>query len=365
MSLLLNSILQNNELQLCVGHTQEQDETVFELYSKVTNSQPLTLFDKHFVVNKNVWVTDNTLNEYPNANSHYLVDNKVYLCIQNNNGELSTVKPTGTSVFNFQTADGYVWRYLFTVQTDDHLNHIRVSTDLDKPSVKNAIARPYNYDLSGITFDSEPVTSVGTLNGTGAVVEIDYTDSTATNLRVTAGGSNYNPQDYILVTEDVTGDGATIDYSVIDGAVVINSFTPGGNYVNPKIHVIGDGTGAEITSSVEAGSFNNIEVSAGGTEYTWAKLVIAPSENSFVTPIVLESPNGFGFEPQVDIKNKSLMVAKSFTVEADANINFIMLTSIATSNEYPHIYTVNNINNKILSNNSDNLIQVIIDEAIC
>lgn len=365
MSLLLNSILHNNELQLCVGHTENSDDTDFELYSKVSDTQPISLFDKHFVVSKNVWATDTALNEYPSNDSHYLVDNKVYLCVQNNNGGVSSVKPTGTSVFNYQTTDGYVWRYLFTVQTDDHINHIRVSTDLDKPSVKNAIARPHEYDLSDIVFDTEPVTSVHSENGSGAVIELDYAETAATNLRVTTGGSNYHPQDYLMVTESATGEGATIDYSIVDGAIVINSFTPGGNYVTPKIHVVGDGTGAIIDVTVSAGSIETVVATDGGTDYTWAKLVIAPSENSFVSAIVLESPNGFGFEPNVDIKNKSLMVAKTFTVESDININFIMLTSTTTSNEYPHIYTVNNINNKILSNNSDNLIQVIIDEAIC
>lgn len=365
MSLLLNSILHNNELQLCVGYTETTGDTDLELYGKVSDAQLITLFDKHFVVNKNVWATDTALNEYPSNDSHYVADNKVYLCVQNNNNGVSTVKPTGTSIFNYQTSDGYVWRYLFTVQTDDHINHIRVSTDLDKPSVKNAIARPYTYDLTGIVFNTSPITNVYSENGSGAVIELDYASTAATNLRITTGGSNYNPQDYLLVTEDATGEGAVIDYDIIDGSIVINSFTPGGNYITPKIHVVGDGTDAIIDVTVSAGSIDTVVATNGGTGYTWAKLVIAPSENSFASAIVLESPNGFGFEPNVDIRNKSLMVAKTFTVAADININFIMLTSTTKTNEYPYIYTVNNINNKILSNNSDNLIQVIIDEVIC
>jgi len=362
MSLLLNSILQNNEMQLCVGHTEIDTDTDFELYDKVTFTQPVSVFDKHFVVAKNTWVTDTALNQFPSDDSHYLVNNKVYLCVQNNNGVISTVEPAGTSIFNFETTDGYVWRYLFTMETDEHINHIRVSTNIDKPSVKNAIARAFDYDLSAVAFNTKPIVSAVSESGTGAVIEFDYAGTAVTGLKVTTGGSYYNPTDYILVSEDAAGDGATIDYSIVGGSIVINSFTPGGNYVEPTVHVVGDGSGATISSTVVAGSFDTITVTTSGADYTWAELVIAPSVNSYVSTIVLETPNGFGYSPRIDISNSSLMVAKTFTVVADSHINFIMITSKTNTNEYPHIYTVNNINNKILSNNSDNLVQVIIDE---
>lgn len=364
MSLLLNSILQNSEIQMCAGYTEKATNTPFELYDKVLYKQPVTLFDKHYIVDKNTWINDEVLNEYPNANSHYLVDNKVYLCIQNNSGVISTVKPTGTSIFNYQTEDGYVWRYLFTVQTDDHINHIRVTSNIVKPSIKNAIAKTEVYDISSVTFATKPVTSVITESGSGCIFDFDYALDKVTNFKVSTGGSHYHPNDVVLVTEEALGNDASVDYSIVEGAIVINSFVPGGNYVEPVIHVVGDGTGAIVTSTVVSGSFATVEATNAGTGYTWAKLIIAPSTNSFVSKIVLEAPNGFGYEPRLDIKNSTLMLSKVFNVETDTNINFVLLTSKTITNEYPEIYTVNNINNKILSNNSDNLLQVIIDEAI-
>lgn len=42
-------------------------------------------------------------------------DFNVYKCLDNNNGALSTVKPTGTPVEAIKTTDGYVWKFLYNV----------------------------------------------------------------------------------------------------------------------------------------------------------------------------------------------------------------------------------------------------------
>lgn len=42
-------------------------------------------------------------------------DFNVYKCLDNNNGALSTVKPTGTPVEAIKTSDGYVWKFLYNV----------------------------------------------------------------------------------------------------------------------------------------------------------------------------------------------------------------------------------------------------------
>ena len=39
----------------------------------------------------------------------------VYKCLDNNNGGTSTVEPTGTSTTILATADGYKWKYIYTL----------------------------------------------------------------------------------------------------------------------------------------------------------------------------------------------------------------------------------------------------------
>lgn len=48
----------------------------------------------------------------------------VYKCISNSNRTESTVKPTGTSVVSFQTPDGYIWKYMYTIKTEDAFRYM-------------------------------------------------------------------------------------------------------------------------------------------------------------------------------------------------------------------------------------------------
>ena len=56
------------------------------------------------------------------TNSYYVLteDNQVYICLQQGKSvtgtaNASTVKPTGTVAKPFKTADGYVWKFLFSL----------------------------------------------------------------------------------------------------------------------------------------------------------------------------------------------------------------------------------------------------------
>ena len=46
-------------------------------------------------------------------------DDHVYKCIFNNSNAQSTTKPTGTSTSAIETADGYIWKFMFKVEASD------------------------------------------------------------------------------------------------------------------------------------------------------------------------------------------------------------------------------------------------------
>jgi hypothetical protein len=78
--------------------------TVYDMYDHdITSTNPAysgatSLFQSNFYV-----VTD---------------EFKVYKCLFNNNNQASTVKPTSTSTSAVQLGDGYVWKYMYTIDTD-------------------------------------------------------------------------------------------------------------------------------------------------------------------------------------------------------------------------------------------------------
>ena len=89
------------------------------------------------VVNNNVWTTNSVYTQYDNtSNSLYTNSNfyvvtppsvvgapyQFYVCINNANGSPSTVEPTLVQPTTFTTADGYSWRYITSISTEDYNN---------------------------------------------------------------------------------------------------------------------------------------------------------------------------------------------------------------------------------------------------
>ena len=90
--LLFGKLIGNTDVQFLIPRYNWTSNTV---YSQYDPSDP-TLYDKQFYV-----LTD----QY-----------SVYKCIFNNYGANSTVKPTLTTASgNFKTADGYIWKYMYTI----------------------------------------------------------------------------------------------------------------------------------------------------------------------------------------------------------------------------------------------------------
>jgi hypothetical protein len=117
--------------------------------------------DVSFVVPRNNW-TANTVYVAYNQNDanlyskdfYVLTDSfEVYKCIDNNNGANSTVKPSLTATSGvFKTGDGYVWKYMYTV---DPASNTKFTTTSYIPIVPNTAvqgnATPGSVDVIKIT----------------------------------------------------------------------------------------------------------------------------------------------------------------------------------------------------------------------
>jgi len=111
-------------------------------------------------------------------------ENNVYKCISNNNGAASTVKPSGTSTSFISTADGYVWKFLYTLS----------DTDLLKFFTADYMATDENLDVATISIP-------GTID----------------NIIITNPGNNFISANNIEVT--IKGDGR----NAVVGSVVLNA----------------------------------------------------------------------------------------------------------------------------------------------
>jgi hypothetical protein len=131
-------------------------------------------------------------------------DYNVYKCLFNAGGTASTTKPTGVSTLQFTTADGYIWKYMYTVTTSNALkfltnDYIPVQTltsddgsdqwDVQQAAINGAI-HVIKVTAGGSGYATAPAVTI-TGDGTGATANSTITANVVTAVTVTNVGTGY------------------------------------------------------------------------------------------------------------------------------------------------------------------------------
>ena len=184
-----------------------------------------------------VKTVNNGINLWASTTLFYVLSstNNVYKCMSNNGGAASTVEPSGTSNAEYQTGDGYWWKYMYSLTTAQ-------ITDF-------------------LTADFMPV-------ATNSTVSANAVDGEIRQYKIMNAGAGYNPGSYAAT---VGGDGVL----------------RGGTAATATITVGGGGT---VTACV---------VNAAGSKYTFGTVTMpggagSPGKHAIITPII-GPPGGHGF----------------------------------------------------------------------
>lgn len=144
------------------------------------------------------------------SNFYVLTDDfNVYKCIFNNEGAASTVKPTGTGTTIITTADGYRWKYMYTISAGDALKFLtadfmptRTDSTVSAAAVSGALDQIL-VKAAGSGYTSTPnVIIVG--DGVNATATATITSNALSGITITNAGSGYS---YANVT--ISGGGGT------------------------------------------------------------------------------------------------------------------------------------------------------------
>jgi len=221
-----------------------------------SNSGATTLFDTTFYV----------LNSERN----------VYKCLNNNNNAVVANEPTGTSTAIIQTADGYRWKYMYTLSASQQSNFL--STDFMAVTTNNTVSAAAVDGAINIvkiksagtggangTFTSIPIRG----DGTGGLVSITVSGGIVTTVTVTSAGTGYTIA-YIRNADIVTA-GAT----GLSGAEIDCIIEPKGGHGFNAIQELG-------------GFFVMLNVSLEGTESTNTGDFTA--ENDFRRIVLIRNP---------------------------------------------------------------------------
>lgn len=183
-------------------------------------------------------------------------ENQVYACIErgrNTDGttRTSTVKPSGTASTAFQTADGYTWKYLYSITT---------ATASKFLSANYMPVKFVDSDMAAADVNDAQQKTIQDAAIAGEIL----------NVEITAAGSAYTSA--------------------------------------PTVTITGDGTGATATASVSSGALTRIQMSTRGSGYTYAAVGLSGGGGSSAAArAIIAQDSGFGANPIVDLRGSALM----------------------------------------------------------
>ena len=211
----------------------------FNTYDDLLAAKKITSSDISYVIPRRNWttttiydyyrhdygnrVTGTTSTQTANSGATTLFDatfyvltaaRNVYKCLDNNNNAASTTEPTGTSTGILTTADGYKWKYMYTLTASQQANFLStdfmaVATDatVSSAAVDGAIniAKIKSGGTGGSNGTHTGIAIRG--DGTGGTISATVSGGVVTTVSVTNAGSGYTIA-YIR-NADIVAAGAT------------------------------------------------------------------------------------------------------------------------------------------------------------
>ena len=338
----IGSVSDTNSLYLIVGRPQtwpseptpstpinnEYQDLIY--WSETIALKRILPTDYKQVVKRHDWSAGVVYTQYDNLSSNLYgsnfyvltVDNNVYKCISNNYGAVSTDKPTGKLTSIFITADGYRWKYLYSL-TD---------TDL----------------LKFLTVEYMPVNIDNDVTATAIKGTVD-------NIIVTNAGNLYSTNSNITISILGDGTGATAGSVLLTGANTINkieSSVYGSNYTYATVAISGGG-GSNATArtivSPKNGHGSNV-YSELGARYVMINSRLNYAEGSGDFPVINDYRRiGIVKNP---VSNTTSTIATEITLNSTYTILLSNITGTFTIDE--NIYgNNNNANGFVVSANAN------------
>lgn len=313
--------------------------TYFDNWRNMIALKRCTSSDVSYVIPRYNWTSGTVYTAYDDttatstlfAAQFYVMttDYNVYKCLSNNNGGISTVKPTGTGTSIITTSDNYQWKFLYNISAADALKFVTTSYIPVKTLTANDASFQWDVQQAaangGIEIVKITANGTGYLTANGTIASV--VNSTVLTLSSGGGVSStdniYNGSSLYISSGLGSGQIRTVvDYTGSTRTIKVSpAFTTSPNttsrfHVGPTITFRGDGTGAKAYANVVSGQIRKINMISVGSQFSKANVTITAnsSQGSGATARPVLAPlGGHGSRPVDELGGFNVMLNVKIT----------------------------------------------------
>ena len=324
------------------------------------------------------WDSDDP-NIYENSENPFYVltkDFKVYKCLDRlSSTAIASDVPTKVQAAPFETADGYKWKYMYTIIATDSekfltrsympVKTLTISTEANSGVSKTLTSNSTEAERTIQLANENPKITVGqkvtaTNLASGAIAtDVIVTAISGKFVTLSSSSSAYGLQSSTVFTfgdfEDTNPlydqqqaqKNSLSTAGAIDRIEVIDTGSGyGGNtsaQIAAQLNIVGDGTGAAISGGSQvttaSGTITRVVPSSGGSGYSVAQVSIidsalAAGSTGFKARAVIAPPSGHGVDPVAELGG--------FYVAVNTQISGVDDTDIANNQDFRQITILKN-----------------------
>ncbi len=338
-------------LYLFIGKVQEWDDentppapneavanTLYNYWDQIVAAKKVTSADAKHVITRINWESNTAYTTYAHTNSDQLSNNfyvvtedfNVYKCLQNNisNGA-STIKPTGTGTAVIEVGDGYKWKYMYTISSQDTL---KFTTSEYIPVQKSIDARQIAVEDSAID---------------GQIDIINKTSNGDFKVEFTAAPENAvgDSQDFvsgeILIGQTSNQYGTLVSFDAAANNLTYSVSTGNIKFSNSEV-VLGETSNARATISQTPISTYEFDTGTFGSVTNSSVMQLSTSANNTVDDLYVNSTifvvNNAGQGEQTTITHyasvsREITVDPAFTITPTINSGYEVSPSITINGD--------------------------------
>lgn len=281
----------DSDIKFMIKYYPWQQDTVYSQYDDITDLETSNFYSV-------VGPTNNDSGDY-----------RVYKCLSNNNGGLSTVPPNYNPVTTnqiYRTPDGYVWKFMYALteqqfeaynasgfiplvgtfeinpDAEADANNVITGSELSDVFVENFIDNAgYPHIENGSVIRANNSSQIFLRAADLSRTPNYYSGMTIYCVTPNGVAFTYVIDSYAYNATEDRGEVKVVGDPLGDGVLNTSGFK-----ILPTIKIMGDGTGAVVIPRLVDGTITNVEVLDTGTNY------------NRITAEVIDPP--FDFDPELD-----------------------------------------------------------------